>query len=65
MAARGDAEGTLADWRRGTDPCTWSGVGCTGGTVTSLRLPRSGLRGTLDPGLARLASLRQMSVMLV
>lgn len=64
-AARGDDAAALPDWRAGTDPCTWSGVGCSErGAIVSLRLPNAGLRGTLDPLLYRLATLRQMCVCL-
>jgi phage-related protein len=59
-AARGDHGEALADWRNGTDPCSWTGVECAGAAVTALRLPRAGLRGWLAPELAELTSLRQM-----
>lgn len=58
--ARGDHQGSLADWRNGTDPCSWTGVTCVGAAVTALRLPRAGLRGWLSPELAELTSLQQM-----
>ena len=59
--ARGDNRAALADWRAGSDPCRWLGVTCSaGGAVTALRLLRMGLRGTLDPNLARLNTLQQM-----
>lgn len=60
-AARGDNTVALADWHAGTDPCAWTGVECSGDrAVTALRLPRAGLRGTLDPVLAQLTTLQQM-----
>ena len=60
-AARGDNRAALAGWHAGSDPCGWAGVTCSaGGAVTAIRLPRAGLRGTLDPNLARLTTLQQM-----
>lgn len=60
-AARGDNAAALADWRPGTDPCSWSGVTCSDeGAVVALRLPRAGLRGTLSDALAQLTSLEHM-----
>ncbi len=59
--ARGDNRAALAGWHAGSDPCGWAGVACSaGGAVTAIRLPRVGLRGTLDPNLARLTTLQQM-----
>ena len=61
-AARGANAAALADWRNGTDPCTWTGVSCMGTTVASLHLPRARLQGSLAAELSQLTSLQQMCV---
>ena len=58
--ARGVNQEALADWSSGTNPCTWTGVTCSGTAVTALHLPRAGLQGSLSPELAHLTSLQQM-----
>lgn len=59
-AARGGNTQALPKWRDGTDPCTWTGVTCSGTAVTAIRLQHAGLQGTLTPALAQLVSLQQM-----
>ncbi len=47
-----------ANWLQTTEPCSWTGVDCTDGSVTSLRLEMNGLRGSLPPELGNLANLQ-------
>lgn len=57
--------GALDSWLPGSNPCgagrQWAGVMCDGtGAVIGVALDGQGLRGPLDGGLARLATLQQI-----
>ncbi|RDY04021.1 putative inactive receptor kinase, partial [Mucuna pruriens] len=45
-----------------TSPCLWTGVSCTSGRVTMLRLPAMGLSGSLPSGLGNLTELQTLSL---
>lgn len=45
-----------------TSPCSWTGVVCTNGRVTILRLPAMGLSGSLPSGLGNLTQLQTLSL---
>ncbi|TKY56695.1 inactive receptor kinase [Spatholobus suberectus] len=45
-----------------TSPCLWTGVRCTNGRVTLLRLPAMGLSGSLPSGLGNLTELQTLSL---
>ncbi|ESW13912.1 hypothetical protein PHAVU_008G236900 [Phaseolus vulgaris] len=45
-----------------TTPCSWTGVTCTNGRVTLLRLPAMGLSGSLPSGLGNLTELQTLSL---
>lgn len=47
-----DAIDSLASWQSGTDPCTWSGVGCNDGNIVSILLKGKGMEGTISSSLA-------------
>jgi hypothetical protein len=50
-------------WTTSTDECTWFGVTCDEtGIVTDITMPANGLTGSLPPDLARLSSLRTLTV---
>ncbi|KAJ0753783.1 putative protein kinase RLK-Pelle-LRR-VII-3 family [Helianthus annuus] len=59
-----DPLGALTSWDRSTSsaPCDWRGVGCSGGRVTDLRLPRLQLHGALSTKLGNLRMLRRLSL---
>ncbi|MDM8520113.1 clostripain-related cysteine peptidase [Anaerolineales bacterium HSG6] len=44
-------------WKITNTPCSWYGVSCSGGNVTSLRLDRNQLTGTIPTELGNLANL--------
>lgn len=48
------------NWLNMAAPCSWYGVGCTAGQVTSLVLPVNGLTGSIPPELGNLAALRDL-----
>ncbi|KAF3440971.1 hypothetical protein FNV43_RR19257 [Rhamnella rubrinervis] len=59
-----DPSGMLGSWKKGTDCCTWAGVGCLlNNRVTSLSLlgqpdkPNSFLSGTVSPSLSKVQFL--------
>ena len=58
-----DPAGELLPWVAGTNPCTWSGVGCSQSRVTSLRVSGLSLAGALPAdALADLDQLRVLSL---
>ncbi|MDH5507614.1 MAG: hypothetical protein OEZ02_10370 [Anaerolineae bacterium] len=49
-------------WMTNTNPCTWNGVTCSGGLVTSLILTDNGLTGYLKPSINKLVNLRTLNL---
>ena len=49
-------------WLSGADPCTWHGVGCDRGNVTSIDLTDNGLHGPLPTELGLASSLERLAV---
>ena len=47
-ATNGGSWSTNTDWSTSASVCTWHGVICTGGVVTTLSLSNNNLRGTYD-----------------
>jgi len=54
----------MTGWTNATDPCAalWTGVTCTGPTVTALDLGYYGLQGTLSPNLYLVSGLRSLTL---
>ncbi|CAN8243797.1 unnamed protein product [Cochlearia groenlandica] len=58
-----DPSGILSSWKKGTDCCLWSGVGCLTNRVTGLTITgqsdvtESYLSGTISPSLSKLQHL--------
>ena len=58
VATGGASWANRLSWLGAEPACQWHGVGCDDrGAVTSLRLPRNALSGTLPPEVGDLASL--------
>eukprot|EP00775_Hariotina_reticulata_P010006 gene10006-10160_t len=60
-----DTTDVLASWKQGTNPCgavAWQGVLCDGWSVVSIQLPSAGLKGPINEGLTRLASLQSLQL---
>ncbi|KAI5060887.1 hypothetical protein GOP47_0023392 [Adiantum capillus-veneris] len=56
-----DSRRALVSWSvYDEDPCSWFGVSCESGKVTSLNLDGLSLRGTLSPELGKLVDLREL-----
>lgn len=51
-----------SDWKPGSDPCKWTGVGCTSSQVTSLNLASRSLSGSLPPSFSSLTSLQTVAL---
>ncbi|KAJ4767303.1 Leucine-rich repeat protein kinase family protein [Rhynchospora pubera] len=52
-------------WNTSVSTCSWPGVGCSGNTITVLRLPGSSLSGEIPSGtLGKLTGLRTLSLRL-
>ncbi len=49
-------------WLTDPDPCTWYGVACAGGAVTTLALSANGLSGPLPEDVADLPSLTDLGL---
>ncbi|PKA61435.1 putative inactive receptor kinase [Apostasia shenzhenica] len=63
MAFRSAVGQGVLSWNTSASPCSWKGVTCKGGRVTSLRLPGSSLIGQIPAGtLANLSDLRTLSL---
>ncbi|KAG6511399.1 receptor protein kinase-like protein ZAR1 [Zingiber officinale] len=62
-AVRDDPSGSLANWNSShSDPCSWNGVTCRGGSVAALSLPKKKLVGFLPSALGSLQSLRHVNL---
>jgi len=53
---------TRTNWLETTSPCTWYGVTCDGGGVTSIGFYSNNLSGRLPEGLGRLANLQSLQL---
>ncbi|XP_019053846.1 PREDICTED: pollen receptor-like kinase 3 [Nelumbo nucifera] len=52
----------LDSWVLGSSPCSWTGIVCSEGNITGLRLGRLGLSGSIDiDALAEIQSIRTIS----
>lgn len=52
-------------WNTSVSTCSWPGIGCTGNTITVLRLPGSSLSGQIPEGtIGKLTGLRTLSLRL-
>jgi len=51
-----------AGWLQNATPCSWYGISCTGGRVTSIKLNENGLSGTLSANLAQLTELLELDL---
>ena len=58
----GDPAGTLSSWTDGTDECTWSGVTCSGSSVTALALEWGNISSTLPDAFQHLTQLQQLQL---
>ena len=54
----------MSGWSNSTDPCAaqWTGVACTGPTVTALDLGYYGLRGTLPDSMYLVSGLKTLAL---
>ncbi|KAF6145878.1 hypothetical protein GIB67_028873 [Kingdonia uniflora] len=58
-----DPEGSLRNWNSLDEtPCSWNGITCKQEKVTSLSIPKKGLKGFLPKGLEPLSSLRHVNL---
>ncbi|WP_460955204.1 beta strand repeat-containing protein [Spirosoma litoris] len=53
---------TKTNWLTGCDPCSWYGVGCTNGRVTTLLLSYNQLSGPIPESLANLTNLQYLDL---
>ena len=58
----GDNWNNNAGWLLSADPCTWFGVGCSGGQVTGISLSFNNLTGPIPAELGNLTSLTGLSL---
>ncbi|XXG81824.1 hypothetical protein AAC387_Pa09g2385 [Persea americana] len=64
LSLRSAVGGSLS-WPAAQSPCTWPGIGCDSGRVTTLRLPGSRLVGSIPPAtVGNLTRLRVLSLRL-
>ncbi len=49
-------------WLVGTDPCTWFGIMCAGGSVVSVDLRSNQLAGSIPPEVGNLAALQHLEI---
>lgn len=62
LALRSAVGGSLS-WPAAQSPCSWPGIGCDSGRVTTVRLPGNRLVGSIPPGsVGNLTSLRVLSL---
>ncbi|KAJ0243646.1 Protein kinase domain-containing protein [Hirschfeldia incana] len=61
IALRDGVHGRPLLWNLTAPPCTWGGVQCDAGRVTSLRLPGVGLSGPLPIAIGNLTQLHTVS----
>ncbi|KAG6488988.1 receptor-like kinase TMK4 [Zingiber officinale] len=54
--------GVPSSWKPQQDPCSWDGVTCSGGRVTSINLVSRGVSGSLSPALGDLTSLTSLQL---
>jgi Leucine-rich repeat (LRR) protein len=58
-----DTTNSTADWKeRDPTPCNWTGVSCTGPTITSIDLTNLNLLGPFPSSLCHLANLTSLSL---
>ena len=50
------------DWNTNNQPCTWSGISCNGGQVTSLQMSSTEFVGAVPPALGDLPGLRVLAL---
>ncbi|ESQ49822.1 hypothetical protein EUTSA_v10020304mg [Eutrema salsugineum] len=63
VVLRNSVRGRPLLWNMSASPCTWHGVHCDAGRVTELRLPGSGLFGSLPVGgIGNLTELQTLSL---
>lgn len=56
-----DPKQALSNWNAyDQDPCSWFGVSCSNGKVTSVNLSGLSLKGTLSPELGQLVNLQKL-----
>ncbi|XP_002980850.2 receptor protein kinase TMK1 [Selaginella moellendorffii] len=51
----------MTTWK-GNDPCSWTGINCVRGTVTTIQLPNCQLNGSISTALANLTGLTALDL---
>ncbi|KAG1366313.1 receptor protein kinase TMK1 [Cocos nucifera] len=60
--AKGLRADRALDWTRAADPCTWTGVTCTGARVTAIQVGNRSLEGTLPAEVRNLTALLRLEL---